>query len=212
MSAETDAERPRCSIDGCDRPAKHRGWCKRHYRRWQRHGDPRGGRATSPGEPAAYFHEHVNDRGDECIEWPFATTGKMGYGHFTVDGEVKYVHVEACILAHGPRPPGKQAAHRCGNPRCFRPSHVRWATQRENSADTLAHGTRLRGTQIHQSKLDERSVQLIRAARAFGFQGRVVAGWYGVDPSTVCDVIRGRNWSWLEDYWTPGAAEDTRTG
>jgi hypothetical protein len=28
-----------CSVEGCDRPAKARGWCGTHYSRWQRHGD-----------------------------------------------------------------------------------------------------------------------------------------------------------------------------
>jgi hypothetical protein len=29
-----------CSIDGCESPAKTRGWCNKHYLRWQAHGDP----------------------------------------------------------------------------------------------------------------------------------------------------------------------------
>ena len=29
-----------CSIEECEKPAKFRGWCKMHYTRWQRHGDP----------------------------------------------------------------------------------------------------------------------------------------------------------------------------
>lgn len=30
----------KCKIDGCNNPAKTRGWCCKHYTRWQRHGDP----------------------------------------------------------------------------------------------------------------------------------------------------------------------------
>jgi hypothetical protein len=29
-----------CSIEDCDNPRVGRGWCRKHYRRWQRHGDP----------------------------------------------------------------------------------------------------------------------------------------------------------------------------
>jgi hypothetical protein len=28
-----------CSVPTCERPARTRGWCASHYRRWQRHGD-----------------------------------------------------------------------------------------------------------------------------------------------------------------------------
>lgn len=31
-----------CSVDGCDRPVNARGFCKRHYYRWSRYGDPLG--------------------------------------------------------------------------------------------------------------------------------------------------------------------------
>jgi hypothetical protein len=30
-----------CSIKGCPRPARARGWCTTHYKRWKRHGDPK---------------------------------------------------------------------------------------------------------------------------------------------------------------------------
>lgn len=37
------AELSICTIDGCNKPARKRGWCGAHYIRWQRHGDPTGG-------------------------------------------------------------------------------------------------------------------------------------------------------------------------
>lgn len=35
-----------CSVDGCAKPARNRGWCRGHYKRWQTHGDPLAGRAS----------------------------------------------------------------------------------------------------------------------------------------------------------------------
>lgn len=32
--------KPICSIEGCNKPHLARGWCSKHYTRWQRHGDP----------------------------------------------------------------------------------------------------------------------------------------------------------------------------
>ena len=38
-----------CSVDGCDRVSKTRGWCGLHYSRWRKHGAPGGAHLlTSP--------------------------------------------------------------------------------------------------------------------------------------------------------------------
>lgn len=43
-----------CSIDGCAKPARARGWCQMHYRRWKRHDSPSTvlpGRGHPKGQP-----------------------------------------------------------------------------------------------------------------------------------------------------------------
>lgn len=50
-----------CSISGCNRPARARGWCMAHYDRWRRHGDvladvPIGGNGPTHGRVSTYIH------------------------------------------------------------------------------------------------------------------------------------------------------------
>lgn len=43
-----------CSIPGCTNPVKARGWCCRHYQRWEATGDP-------VLTPTAVRHGHADD-------------------------------------------------------------------------------------------------------------------------------------------------------
>ena len=45
-----------CSIDGCARPVKSRGWCQAHYFRWRRNGDPGGPVLMLKGQPKQPCH------------------------------------------------------------------------------------------------------------------------------------------------------------
>lgn len=48
-----------CKIEGCQRPAASRGWCKSHHQRFLRHGDPQADKPLrpSPGTRAGCFIE-----------------------------------------------------------------------------------------------------------------------------------------------------------
>lgn len=44
LRKQTDMEKRTCTIARCPYHVHARGWCRGHYARWQRHGDPEGGR------------------------------------------------------------------------------------------------------------------------------------------------------------------------
>lgn len=104
-----------CSIDGCEKSVRGRGWCNRHYSRWRRHGTPTaGGPDRIVGDPAARFWSYVrSDDADACWPWTGATIG-TGYGHFW-DGEREVLaHRHSYELAHGgPIPAGETVDHLC---------------------------------------------------------------------------------------------------
>lgn len=61
-----------CSVDGCRRTVKARGWCGRHYDQWQKYGGP----TAEPPEPPGPAHWHLatrwtaEERRDRwCREW-----------------------------------------------------------------------------------------------------------------------------------------------
>lgn len=47
-----------CAVDGCDRAVRARDWCKRHWTRWRRTGDPGGVRVPAHLRPVTC---RVND-------------------------------------------------------------------------------------------------------------------------------------------------------
>lgn len=133
-----------CSVTGCTKNEKARRLCSAHYNRWQKYGDPTGGRPAraKPGDATRFVEEvAVPFRGVKCLIWPY---GKYpnGYGQIGVGGGTKVVSRLVCELAHGlPPTPKHEAAHSCANGHsgCVNPRHLRWATSKENKADVIAH-------------------------------------------------------------------------
>ena len=189
-----------CSVDGCARPSRKRGWCGMHYQRWQMHGDPSVTETPERGMALAFFREVVLPyEGDECLIWPF-WRGTDGYGRVNIDGQVCIVSRLACEEANGPAPtPDHQAAHSCGKGKsgCVSKRHLAWKTQSENEADKLIHGTHNRGVRHPQAKLTEEHVREIRRLSGQTKQSEI-ADRYGVTFQTISAIVCGRKWAWLQ--------------
>jgi hypothetical protein len=117
-----------CSVEGCGRPTKGRGWCSLHYQRWRHHGDPLG-QSPSRGD----LLNRLSNRmlvGDGCWDW----TGSKakGYGVLRWDGRPQPVHRLVYELFRGPIPDGLDLDHLCRRPSCVRPGHLEPVTRSEN--------------------------------------------------------------------------------
>lgn len=191
-----------CSVDGCDRPSATRGYCKPHYRRWQRHGDPLGG-GVSPGTLMRWIEEvaMVYD-GDECLPWPFGQDGQ-GRGSICINGKHKKPHRLICERINGDPPtPDHHTAHSCGNGHlgCCTKRHLRWATPAENTMDSMIHGTFVIGEDSPHAKISELDVHMIRALIDEGFSQKQVASVFGISSGQVGKIAARQKWAWLGDF------------
>lgn len=188
-----------CSVDGCPKPVRARGWCRDHYYRWKRNGDPVGGR-TPPGEPLAFFQRAMATETDECIIWPYALTGR-GYASLK-DGEYGRAPLShhICIATHGPRPSrNHEAAHLCGKMACINRRHIRWLTRSANQLEREIHGTSNRGARNGSAKLTEAQVLLIKQALASGETQKSIAAQFGVSRAAVGRIASGKAWRTREE-------------
>jgi hypothetical protein len=161
-----------CSVEGCDRAAQKREWCRRHYDGMRRRGELSLLPIYSTAERlAAYLVEMPSG----CIEWT-RYTDHAGYGKLSVNSAPVATHRLAWELANGPIPKGLGVLHRCDNPPCCNVAHLFLGTQVENIADMRAkdrdrtNGYELRSHCSHGHSFDESNTYLnpqgVRICRA----------------------------------------------
>lgn len=133
-----------CSVPGCTKRQRRRGYCTTHYSRWLTKGDPLAPtRHYVKGTVAERFWPKV-DKSGECWLWTGATSIK-GYGIADgLDGRLNNAHRIAWELTNGPIPTGLTLDHTCHDPRvcrlgdrcphrlCVNPAHLEPVTQKEN--------------------------------------------------------------------------------
>jgi hypothetical protein len=189
----------KCSVDGCDRAADVRGWCRAHYKRWRRHGDPTAGQPPR-GDAQRFVGQAIAYIGDACLTWPFARS-RAGYGIVRIGGRNHIVSRFICETVNGAAPtPLHEAAHSCGKGHegCVNPRHLRWATSAENGRDMVEDGNSTRGQKNARAKLTEVDArQIIRLHRTE--HQKVTARRFGVSVSQICAIQNGKSWAWLSE-------------
>lgn len=193
-----------CAVDGCCKTDTIvRGYCRIHYHRFMKYGDPLAG-PTFNGEPLAWLEARVRHADkDTCLIWPYArheaNRGGRGYGKVFIGGEQRFAHRVMCTLAHGDPPtPKHEAAHTCGKGHegCVNPNHLRWDTTQGNADDRRVHGTVNKGSRNGRAVLSEDDVRQIKSLLGTMSQ-RAIAERFGVSRWAVTDIANGRRWAWL---------------
>lgn len=85
------------------------------------------------------FEENTDRSESGCHVWTGAKTDK-GYGLIEVAGKTRRAHRVAYETFKGAIPAGLLILHRCDNPSCVNPEHLRAGTQAENMQEMVAKG------------------------------------------------------------------------
>jgi hypothetical protein len=89
--------------------------------------------------------------------------------------------------------------HSCDVRQCVNPAHLFIGTNQDNMTDMVRKGRQASGSRIATARLSEDDVSQIRAAGRNGDKVAEIAIRFGVSPSHVHGILRGR-------YWTNTAA------
>ncbi len=130
-----------CSVRGCRRLARVKGYCHTHY--W-RHENGRPLEAPIArrvrGSVAKRLRAHVKiDKLTDCHLW-VGHRDANGYGHMRVGPDYRSTHRLAWEVANGPIPEGMIVMHTCDNPPCCNPEHLKLGTRADNNRDRIKKG------------------------------------------------------------------------
>lgn len=193
-----------CAVDGCENSTHwtvggRMGWCSKHYMRFYKYGSTDFLKTAADGDGEKWIKENASYNKEDCLIWPFAESAGGYAGKAKVDGFSDYSYRHMCRLKNGNPPTSKhQAAHSCGNGHlgCVNPTHLRWATNRENAQDRIIHGTSNRGEKSPTSVLTEDQVKWIRSNKGKKSCNEL-SRTLGVARSTITGIWRRERWAWI---------------
>ncbi len=152
----------------------------------------------SPCDLARFNSKVVTDEITGC--WNWTSTLVWGYGKFKLQGRQWRAHRLAWAISGRELDPETVIRHKCDNKACVNPDHLLSGTQAENIQDKVDRNRQARGVRIGTRKLCPFSVLEIRKEYAEtshldgGASTYSLADKYGVDPTIISDVVRGKTW------------------
>lgn len=188
-----------CSINGCERGARSRGYCSTHLSRLYKHGDPlkvlpRSG--TPKMTPERFWAKvAITANPDRCWEWQ-GCLKSTGYGVVSRNDVQWQAHRLAWFYVKGYDSP-LWLLHRCDNPKCVNPNHLYEGTHAQNTRDAVERARYLRSEKHPQAKLTDERVREVKVLLRDGKQPAEVSRVTGVKRERVQSIKDGRNWRYV---------------
>jgi hypothetical protein len=110
----------------------------------------------------------------------------------------KSVHTLVLEAFVGPCPVGMEGCHNDGNGQNNRRKNLRWDTHKSNIADKIKHGTIVRGSKQHLSKLKEKDIPRIFEMARLGMTMEGIGRVFGVTGITIKRVLDRSTWKHVE--------------
>lgn len=152
---------------------------------------------------------------DECWNWTASSRG-LGYGSFKYNGKVIDSHRMSWFLTYGEFPE-LMVLHRCDNRGCCNPNHLFLGNYLDNIRDMVSKGRNAKGERTGwythpekrkfgenhpNSKLkDEDVIEIYKLYFHDKIKQTEIAEKFGVRKSTIGDVVKGRGWKHLKNYF-----------
>ena len=129
-----------------------------------------------------------------CWEWT-ASRDTDGYGRIKVKRMTIRLPRLVYQLFVGDLRGLQIVMHRCDNPPCVNPSHLRLGTTADNMADRNRKFRQAFGIRLGSSKLNDGLVLALRRRYSAGEGSPKLAREVGVSTSTMQNVLFGRTWA-----------------
>lgn len=149
------------------------------------------------------FWSNYTVKENGCWEWN-GPHNHQGYGVFyPMDGSKKctagvVAHRISCFLTCDDFDNELIVMHKCDNPPCINPEHLKQGTTMDNVRDKIAKGRAryLKGSELSTSKLNPWMVRVIRRVYEFGtVRQHELAELFKVKTNTISRAISGITWS-----------------
>ena len=135
---------------------------------------------------------------EECWGWSafkFKGYGRMGnvWGQASIGA-----HRVSYMLHVGPIPEGLTVLHKCDNPECTNPRHLKLGTNEDNNRDRDQKGRMALGEQNGKSKLTAEQARLIKQRLASGEKPYSIAPDFSVSEGCIAQIRRGKSWAHID--------------